>query len=105
VGDGGAADGSVHDVGSCCSAQTTPGCDNPDLELCVCTTNPSCCTLAWTLACALIVQQKYCQAGVRDCVCGSDAGQWGQITCCSTDWTPSCDTVATTKCGAVQGCF
>jgi hypothetical protein len=69
--------------------------------------DPDCCTKAWSLGCALIVQQKYCQAGVRDCVCGTnvDAGQWDQTSCCSTDWNSTCDAVATNKCGAAKGCF
>jgi hypothetical protein len=93
------------DIGSCCSQQSTPGCGNPNLELCVCQKDPTCCTTAWGQGCVLIVQQKYCQPGVRDCVCGSDAGQWGQSQCCTADWTSTCDSVATVKCNAVQGCF
>ncbi len=104
AGEGG-ADGGPRDVGSCCSAQTTPGCGDPDLEVCVCEKDSTCCTVAWGLQCAYIVQQKYCQPGVRDCVCGSDAGQWDQTTCCTTDWNSTCDSVATLKCGAAQGCF
>jgi hypothetical protein len=105
--DGGGADGSSgpRDIGSCCTAQGTPGCSNPDLEVCVCQKDPSCCTAVWDAPCALIVQQKYCQPTVRDCVCGADAGQWGQTQCCTTDWTSTCDSVATLKCNAVQGCF
>jgi hypothetical protein len=95
----------VRDVGSCCMMQSTPGCSNASLEVCVCEKDPSCCTTAWSAPCVLIVQQKYCQPGVRDCVCGSDAGQWGQADCCNTDWTSTCDSVATLKCNAVQGCF
>ena len=104
--EGGMESGSgVRDVGSCCTAQSTPGCSNADLEVCVCEKDPNCCTVAWTDPCVLIVQQKYCQPGVRDCVCGTDAGQWGQSDCCNTDWTSTCDSVATLKCNAVQGCF
>jgi hypothetical protein len=105
--DGGGGDGSSgpRDVGSCCSSQSTPGCGNPDLEICVCGKDPSCCATAWGVQCALIVQQKYCEATVRDCVCGTDAGQWDQTQCCSTDWTSTCDSVATLKCNAAQGCF
>ena len=101
----GSPDGGLRDIGSCCSEQTTPGCGDPNLELCVCQNDPDCCTKAWGLACALLVQQKYCQTGVRDCVCGTDAGQWAQTSCCSTDWNSTCDSVATLKCGAAQGCF
>ncbi len=104
--DGGGGDGGIRDVGSCCSAQTTPGCNDANLEVCVCEKDQTCCTTAWGLQCALIVQQKYCQTGVRTCVCGTDvdAGQWDQPQC-STDWTSFCDSVATNKCGAVSGCF
>jgi hypothetical protein len=104
--DGGMDSGSgVRDVGSCCSVQNTPGCSNASLEVCVCEKDPSCCTTTWAEPCVLVVQQKYCQPGVRDCVCGTDAGQWGQSDCCNTDWTSTCDSVATLKCNAVQGCF
>jgi hypothetical protein len=103
--DGGAADGGLRNVGSCCSAQTTPGCGNANLEVCVCEKDQSCCTTAWGVQCALIVQQKFCQPTVRDCVCGSDAGQWDQTQCCTTDWSSTCDIVAAQKCNAVQGCF
>jgi hypothetical protein len=69
--------------------------------------DPDCCTKAWSLACTLLVQDKYCQPGVRDCVCGTDvdAGQWAQTTCCAIDWNSDCNTIATAKCGAAQGCF
>jgi hypothetical protein len=103
--DGGGTEGGLRDVGSCCSMQTTPGCGNANLEVCVCEKDQSCCTTAWGLQCVLIVQQKYCQPNVRDCVCGADAGQWDQTQCCTTDWTSTCDIVATQKCNAVQGCF
>jgi len=102
---GGDGSGGVQDVGSCCMEQSTPGCSNASLEVCVCEKDQSCCTMAWGPQCVLIVEQKYCQPGVRDCVCGTDAGQWGQTQCCSMDWTSTCDSVATLKCNAVQGCF
>jgi len=36
--DGGGVDGgsATRDVGSCCTQQSTPGCSDPDLEVCVC---------------------------------------------------------------------
>jgi len=91
--------------GSCCSAHDTPGCSNADLQVCVCENLPDCCTKAWSDACAFIVKQKYCQAGVRDCVCGTGDAQWGQNQCCETQWSASCDSVAELKCTAVAGCF
>jgi hypothetical protein len=93
------------DIGSCCSTQSTPGCSNPDLEVCVCQKDSTCCTTAWSAPCVLFVRDKFCQPSVRDCVCGTDAGQWGQTDCCTADWTSMCDSVATLKCNAPQGCF
>jgi hypothetical protein len=92
-------------MGSCCAAHPTPGCGNADLQVCVCEKLPSCCTTAWTAACAFIVQEKFCQAGVRDCVCGTAQGQWGQAQCCASEWSSTCDSVAQLKCNAAPGCL
>jgi hypothetical protein len=92
-------------MGSCCSEHATPGCSNADLQVCVCEKLPSCCTEAWTEACTYVVRQKYCQAGVRECVCGTGAMQWGQAQCCEQQWSDSCDTVAERKCNALPGCY
>ena len=89
---------------SCCAAHSAAGCDNPDLEACVCDKLPSCCSESWSAACTYIVAQKYCQVGIRECVCGSDEGQWQQTSCCDRDWTETCNTVAELKCNAVAGC-
>lgn len=101
VGDGGVVTGS----GSCCSERDSGGCGNADLMVCVCEKDPSCCTKAWGRQCVFIVEQKYCQAGVRDCVCGSAEGQWDQPQCCTSQWTSTCDSVARLKCDAIPGCF
>jgi hypothetical protein len=93
-------------MGSCCTAHDTPGCSNADLQVCVCEKLSSCCTGAWDAPCVLIVQQKYCQPGVRDCVCGDGSGQWGQHDCCDVDWSDTfCNQVAQSKCGAASGCL
>lgn len=93
-------------MGSCCSEHDTPGCSNADLQVCVCEMVPSCCTEAWNAACVLFVTQKYCQPGVRECVCGDGPDQWQQHSCCELDWTDNfCDSVAVEHCGAVPGCM
>jgi hypothetical protein len=89
---------------SCCVAHTAPGCSDATAETCVCALLPDCCTATWDGACAQIVAEKYCQQGVRDCVCGNGLNQWQQATCCSTSWTNACDIVAVSKCTAVAGC-
>lgn len=92
-------------TGSCCIASPAPGCSNPELQACVCERQPSCCEQAWDETCTFIVMQKYCQPGVRECVCGSEEGQWQQASCCEQSWGSSCDSVAVNKCGATPGCF
>jgi hypothetical protein len=107
--DGGApepdAGSGLQGIGSCCAAHDTPGCSNADLQVCVCEKLPSCCTEAWDENCVYVVENKYCQEGVRDCVCGSEEGQWGRTACCEADWSSTCDSVAEIKCGALAGCF
>jgi hypothetical protein len=105
-----AADMDAHaggkELGSCCTAHDGAGCSNADLQVCVCEKLPSCCTDVWDAACVLIVKQKYCQPGVRDCVCGDQPGQWAQHTCCNSSWSDNfCDQVAEQKCGAAAGCL
>lgn len=93
-------------MGSCCMEHDTPGCSNADLEVCVCEKLTECCSDAWSAGYVLIVQQKYCQPGVRDCVCGSEDGQWNQPDCCLSDWSDTfCDEVAISHCGAEPGCL
>jgi len=92
-------------TGSCCEEHTEPGCDNAETQACVCEKLPDCCTATWDLPCTLIVLQKFCEPGVRECVCGPAAeGGWEQTQCCETEWTGFCDETAVIKCGAKAGC-
>jgi hypothetical protein len=92
-------------TGGCCEEHEEPGCDDAETQACVCERLPDCCTATWDLPCTLIVIQKYCEPGVRECVCGpaSDGG-WEQTQCCETEWTNFCDETAIIKCGAKAGC-
>jgi hypothetical protein len=89
---------------SCCVPHAKPGCNDADVQRCVCDKLETCCSDAWTAACTYIVTEKFCQAGVRDCVCGDGDGQWQQTNCCDVAWTSTCDDVAQIKCGATVGC-
>jgi hypothetical protein len=89
---------------NCCVAHAKPGCNDADVQRCVCDKLDTCCSEAWTAACTYIVAEKFCQPGVRDCVCGSGDGQWQQNACCDVEWTPTCDDVGQIKCGATVGC-
>lgn len=92
-------------AGSCCEQHAEPGCDNAEIQACVCDKLPDCCTTTWDLPCTLIVTQKFCEPGVRECVCGPAAeGGWEQTQCCETEWTSFCDETAVIKCDAKAGC-
>lgn len=87
-------------MGSCCTAHDTPGCNNADLMVCVCEKYPECCTTAWEAKCTFVVEQKFCQPEVRDCVCDN----WDSTCCGTKGFTSSCDTVARTHCMGIPGC-
>jgi hypothetical protein len=98
--DGGAQLGGM---GSCCSAHDNAGCNNADLMVCVCEKDVTCCTKSWGPGCAAIVNSRFCQEGVRECVCDPN-GKVGQEKCCS-EWTRTCDVYAQGQCEALPGCF
>ncbi len=102
----GGGDGSTAHVGTggCCEEHAEPGCEDAEIEACVCEKLPDCCTNTWDLPCVLIVEQKFCEEGVRDCVCGPAPDGWEQTQCCETQWTNFCKETAIIKCGARAGC-
>lgn len=102
--DAGTGPSRATNTGSCCSTSAEPGCGDSALQQCVCALQPSCCSEAWTQACTFVIAHKYCQPGVRECVCGSAEGQWKQADCCAQGWTDTCESVAIHKCGADPGC-
>lgn len=91
-------------TGSCCSTSTLPGCGDAALQACVCALKVSCCIEAWDESCTRLIAEKFCQSGVRDCVCGTDEGQWQQAQCCDASWDDTCNSVASNKCGATPDC-
>jgi hypothetical protein len=89
--------------GSCCEAHEGTGCNDPAIEACVCAADalPDCCDKKWDVFCVEIVKQRYCEKGIRQCVCM----EWQQEGCCTVEWTESiCETTAELKCGASGGC-
>jgi hypothetical protein len=86
--------------GACCAAHEGSGCDDPDVEACVCDLLPDCCSGNWDFLCAQIVAEKRCEPGVRECVCE----EWEQMTCCEEQWTAFCGITAEAKCGASPRC-
>jgi len=86
--------------GNCCVPHTTPGCDNPEVEACVCALDPWCCEEFWNEWCVLEVMDYGCSEdcdsnGVPDgCEEGGirfeipDGSLWGEVAGC--DSPPGC---------------
>lgn len=97
---------------ACCAAHSTPGCDDKAVEECVCEYGPDCCSGSWSELCVEFVRQRFCDPGVRECVCNAEDDPepgWGQnAVCCegpNAKWTDTfCEEIAASKCGATVGC-
>lgn len=86
--------------GSCCEARNAPGCSDAAVEECVCALVPDCCSAQWDAVCVQLVNERFCEDGVRECVCE----EWMQGDCCSDRWTSFCAITAEEKCGAGPSC-
>lgn len=53
---------------TCCAPSTAPGCDDPDVEACVCADVPSCCGVEWSELCTQAIDGLGCGD------CGVDCG-------------------------------
>lgn len=61
-------------LGSCCEAATTPGCDDPIVEACVCGQDGYCCANAWDDICVGEVASYGCGMCPVDAGTGGDTG-------------------------------
>lgn len=68
--DSGNGSGEAH-TGNCCEGHDHAGCNEPQVESCVCETDATCCVLRWDDICADAAQQE-CAAG---CLSDDEAGQ------------------------------
>ena len=102
--------------GDCCEAAETPGCDDQDIQDCVCSADSFCCTDAYDPYCAELAMaacglqcetlppdSDCCEVGeapgctdsdVNDCVCGVDP------ICCAHPFDENCVQLAIGICGA-----
>jgi hypothetical protein len=100
--------------GSCCQEQATPGCDDAQIQECVCAQDSYCCSTKWDKWCVQEVEDYgcgSCEAGPvcgdgncdpgEDCKgCEDDCGPCGGATgsCCEAHDTPGCKDPAVQKC-------
>ena len=83
--------GPMGGVGDCCEDNDSPGCDQPDVETCVCAEDSYCCETEWDDICAGIATDD-CDA------CGG--GSTGEMNedCCTVQGTPGCTDPAIEAC-------
>jgi hypothetical protein len=105
-------------AGDCCTANSTPGCDDPACVAAVCPLDPFCCNIEWDLICVLAAEDlcgcggpslEACETSTNDCfsagtgpgcadfvccpfVCNADP------SCCVTDWDQFCAAIANEFC-------
>jgi hypothetical protein len=85
----------IHD---CCQVRETTGCSNPEIEECVCATDPFCCEDEWDRLCAVEVQGFGCGSCdmVSDCNANGTPDECEVVgggpahDCCETGHGPGC---------------
>ena len=71
---------------SCCETSETPGCNDYEIESCVCEKNPWCCEMKWDDICVQMVENLEC--GDCTCPCLSDC----TLPECADNEACACDT-------------
>ena len=101
-------------VGSCCSANGTPGCASPACVDAMCASEPSCCLVAWDAVCveAALVHCDVCaestcceshgETGCDDPTCQADICL-NDPFCCNNMWDGICAGAAQNTCDVCGG--
>ncbi|MHC5026856.1 MAG: hypothetical protein ACYTGR_08885 [Planctomycetota bacterium] len=104
--------------GDCCTANGTPGCDDPTCQALICAADPFCCDTSWDQICANAAIDQ-CAVCAPDPCEDPDAGSCFQANgtpgcdnstcceiiclddpfCCSTEWDAVCAAAAAQVCG------
>ncbi|MCB9717031.1 MAG: hypothetical protein H6712_24455 [Myxococcales bacterium] len=102
--------------GECCSEHSAPGCDEPEVEACVCAIEPFCCDTRWSAACTAVLEVHGCgecgaeppppsggdSGGEPPPPPGGDSGgeppPGGDGDCCADNGTPGCDDATIESC-------
>lgn len=98
--------------GDCCVEHQGPGCDEPEVEACVCAIEPLCCSSQWSPACIAVLEVHGCgQCGAEpppppggdtggEPPPGGDTGEPPASggDCCAGNGSPGCDDTAIESC-------
>jgi hypothetical protein len=74
----------------CCTSSRGPGCEDEDIQACVCASNPYCCHVAWDHKCVQMVDRLGCDQCAPGPFEGSD--------CCVSQMSASCGDRSTAAC-------
>ena len=78
----------------CCSGKSSPGCEEPGCEGCVCSLEPGCCDTFWGFECVLAALTQ-CNSS---CTCPFKGKQPEGHRCCVGSLEPGCDQPACEDC-------
>jgi hypothetical protein len=78
----------------CCEEHPWTGCDNWNIEACVCAGDAYCCDTEW---------DAYCVSEVEEFGCGSCSGYSGD--CCASNGSPGCSDGTVTSCVCAQDAY
>lgn len=82
--------------GDCCVDNNSPGCEDAEVQSCVCAMDAFCCDTEWDNTCA----------GIAANACdGCGGGSGGDTGCCTAHGTGGCDTPAIQSCVCAQDSF
>ena len=81
-------------TGDCCEARETPGCEDADVQTCVCGMDDFCCTNRWDNICVTMAESD----------CGLDCGGGTGHDCCSTG-DAGCDDATVQACVCMADSF
>ena len=101
-------------VGSCCISNGSPGCNDLDIQTCVCDKYPTCCNVSWGNICALRAAEL-CGASCGNNLCGDgicnsasegeDPAEFESCTSCPTDCGACPSDCGNGICGDDENCF
>ncbi len=97
--------------GDCCVPAATPGCDDAEVETCVCGQDDFCCAMEWDDVCVGIAAQCGADCKLPELTCCEPQGAGGCLDrevsdctclldtdCCDVAWSPACVALSVAQC-------
>ncbi len=93
---------------SCCLAAETPGCNDYEIESCVCAENPWCCEMKWDDVCVQMISVMECGECVSPCESDCTLPECENNEACACDSphnAPGCGDTEIQECVCEENCY